>query len=207
MKAGSVTKRLLAAALAATFLTSSLAAPALADDGRRKHHRGYEGNWRDGGWHHRHDKSHYKWHGTGHYKKHVVVHPRHVRHYRKVVVARPYGHRYHGYGHYRRDDDAYQWLAFTAISLGVLNLLSEQQQRSYESAQIYATQAPVGQPIYWSEGTAAGNVVALREGRSSDGQYCREFQQTVIVGGRSEQAYGTACYMPDGAWRVVSSGY
>jgi surface antigen len=38
---------------------------------------------------------------------------------------------------------------------------------------------------------------------TSYGGYCREFQQTVRVGGRSRQAYGTACREPDGSWRIV----
>jgi len=37
----------------------------------------------------------------------------------------------------------------------------------------------------------------------NQGQYCREFQQTVSVGGKSEQAYGTACRQPDGSWKIV----
>jgi surface antigen len=36
------------------------------------------------------------------------------------------------------------------------------------------------------------------------GAYCREFQQTVSIGGREERAYGTACRQPDGSWKVVS---
>lgn len=35
-------------------------------------------------------------------------------------------------------------------------------------------------------------------------EYCREYTKTVTIGGRSEQAYGTACYQPDGSWEVVS---
>jgi surface antigen len=31
---------------------------------------------------------------------------------------------------------------------------------------------------------------------------CREFQQTVNIGGRSEQAYGTACRQADGSWKI-----
>lgn len=33
--------------------------------------------------------------------------------------------------------------------------------------------------------------------------YCREYQQQVLVGGRWEQAYGTACRRPDGSWQIV----
>lgn len=32
---------------------------------------------------------------------------------------------------------------------------------------------------------------------------CREFQQTVTIGGRAEPAYGTACRQVDGSWRFV----
>jgi len=35
-------------------------------------------------------------------------------------------------------------------------------------------------------------------------QNCREFQQTVIVGGQPQQGYGTTCQQPDGSWQIVS---
>lgn len=37
-----------------------------------------------------------------------------------------------------------------------------------------------------------------------NGDYCREFTQTVNVGGKTERAYGTACRRPDGQWEIVS---
>ncbi len=48
-----------------------------------------------------------------------------------------------------------------------------------------------------------GTVTPIRDGSTSSGQYCREYQQTVTVGGRTQQAYGTACRQPDGQWKVV----
>ena len=132
----------------------------------------------------------------------VIVVPERRR-YRNVWVARHYGHRYHGYGHYRHDHDAYQWLAFTAISVALIGALTEAQQRTYEDAQIRAASAPIGQTIYWNDAGAAGTVTAVRDGTSSQNRYCREFQQTVTVGGGTEQAYGTACRQPDGAWEIV----
>lgn len=36
-------------------------------------------------------------------------------------------------------------------------------------------------------------------------QYCREYQQTVTIGGDTETAYGTACRQPDGTWKIVES--
>lgn len=41
---------------------------------------------------------------------------------------------------------------------------------------------------------------------STSGRYCREFQQKVTVGGKTEEAYATACQNPDGTWEVVSTG-
>jgi len=135
----------------------------------------------------------------------IVVVPTHrVRHYRNVVVVRPHGHWYPGYGHYRADDAAYRWLAFTAISLKALDMLNEAQERAHEAAQVRATTAAVGETIVWNQAGAAGSVTAVREGTSTIGRTCREFQQTVTIGGRTEQAYGTACLQADGAWEVVA---
>jgi surface antigen len=49
----------------------------------------------------------------------------------------------------------------------------------------------------------SGGLTPLRTWETADGGFCREFQQTVRVGGRSERAYGTACRQPDGSWRIV----
>ena len=139
-----------------------------------------------------------------HGRRHVA--PPHRRHrYRNVWVVRRYGHWYPGYGHHYHDADAYHWLAFTAITLSLLSLLTVAQQRAQEQAQIDATSAPVDSTIVWNDANVSGSVSVLRDGRSSDGQYCREYQQTVSVGGRSEQAYGVACRQPDGAWRIVKT--
>ena len=126
--------------------------------------------------------------------------------HRDIVVVRPYGPLYSGYGFYYRDDDAYKWLAFTAIAVKLLDNLNEQQEREHEAAQIRATTAPIGETITWKEGNASGYVVPTREGTSSAGRYCREFQHEVTIGGASEQSYGTACRQPDGSWEVISTG-
>ncbi len=136
----------------------------------------------------------------------VVVPAPRIRHYRDVVVVRPHGHIYPGYGHFRTDDDAYPWLAFTAITLKALDSFDQAQERALEAAQVRATTAPIGEGITWREGGASGSVTAVREGTSTLGRYCREFQQTVTIGGQAEQAYGTACQQPDGAWEVVATG-
>lgn len=50
-----------------------------------------------------------------------------------------------------------------------------------------------------------GTVTPTETYQHDDGQYCREFQQTVYIDGEPEQAYGTACRQPDGSWKIVSS--
>lgn len=50
----------------------------------------------------------------------------------------------------------------------------------------------------------SGTVTPIKTYQTTQGQYCREYQQTVNIGGRTEQAYGTACRQPDGSWKVVN---
>ena len=56
----------------------------------------------------------------------------------------------------------------------------------------------------WSnpESGNAGTVTPTTTYRSGSRQYCREFRQTVTIGGKTEEAHGTACREPDGAWRL-----
>jgi len=197
---------------------------AYRDDGRSAPHRdhgsyGNHGNHGKRGYgHHGYGRHGYGKYGYGGPPSRVVVigrpyppgawyyAPPHRRYYyRNVWIVRPYGHWYRGYGSYYTYEDAYPWLAFTAVTLSVLTLLTVAQQRAYEQAQIDATTAPVGSSVQWNEGSAYGAVSVLRDGQSSSGRYCREFQQTVTIGGRSEQAYGTACMQPDGAWQIVDT--
>lgn len=49
-----------------------------------------------------------------------------------------------------------------------------------------------------------GTVTPRPAYQNNSGQYCREYQQTVFIGGKSEKAYGTACRQPDGSWMIVS---
>ena len=32
---------------------------------------------------------------------------------------------------------------------------------------------------------------------------CREYTETVYIGGNAQQAYGTACRQADGSWKIV----
>ncbi len=126
------------------------------------------------------------------------------RTYRNVFIVRPFGHVYSGYGAFHNDNDAYKWLAFTAITLKILDNVNEDAQRKHEAAQVAATTAKVGEKIVWNTAQSSGYVVTTKEGVSSSGLTCREFQQTIKVGGKKESAYGTACLQPDGAWKIIS---
>ena len=74
-----------------------------------------------------------------------------------------------------------------------------------QRAEQAAYAAPIGQQIQWrNPGSGnSGMIQPVREGHAYDGSYCREFQQAVYVGGRAQQAYGTACQQRDGSWRIA----
>ncbi len=74
-----------------------------------------------------------------------------------------------------------------------------------EQAYGQAQDAPLGETIAWDNPNTGnyGTVTPTKEGtNTSTGAYCREFQQTVVIGGRQEDAYGVACRQPDGAWEI-----
>jgi surface antigen len=50
----------------------------------------------------------------------------------------------------------------------------------------------------------SGTVTPQPAYQSSSGQYCREYQQQISVGGRTESAHGTACRQPDGSWKIIN---
>lgn len=48
----------------------------------------------------------------------------------------------------------------------------------------------------------SGSITPTRTYQAPSGQYCREYQQDIIVGGKTEKSYGTACRQADGSWRI-----
>jgi len=48
-----------------------------------------------------------------------------------------------------------------------------------------------------------GGITPVETYQTTQGQYCREYYQTVVIGGQRQQAYGTACRQPDGSWKIV----
>jgi surface antigen len=95
-------------------------------------------------------------------------------------------------------------------------LLGSEIGRSLDKAdQAYAAQshqqtmetAPVGQTNSWVNPDSGnqGSYTPVKTYQANNGQYCREFQQTITVGGQTESAYGTACRQPDGVWQIASN--
>jgi surface antigen len=85
------------------------------------------------------------------------------------------------------------------------NLLDERDQRmANETAQRALETAPSGKAVAWTNPDTghSGTVTPVRT-YESNGNFCREFQQTVTIGGRPENSFGTACRQPDGSWRIV----
>lgn len=63
----------------------------------------------------------------------------------------------------------------------------------------------IDEPSAWHNPDSGnrGSITPRKTYQTAQGQYCREYQQTVIIGGEEHQAYGTACRRPDGSWEIV----
>jgi len=70
-------------------------------------------------------------------------------------------------------------------------------QRAMETAQ-------PGQTLPWSNPNSgnSGTITPKNYYQTAEGQYCREYQQTVTVGGKKQSGYGKACRQPDGSWQI-----
>jgi surface antigen len=66
--------------------------------------------------------------------------------------------------------------------------------------------ARTGQAVAWSnpDNGHRGSVTPTRTFQDNSGQYCREYTQKVVVGGKSQDAYGRACRKPDGSWEIAN---
>ena len=75
-----------------------------------------------------------------------------------------------------------------------------------QQAEARAYEAPLNQQIAWNnpESGNYGTVTPIRDGSTASGDFCREYEQTIYVGGRAETGVGVACKRDDGKWEVVS---
>jgi len=114
--------------------------------------------------------------------------------------AAPY---YDAYERGDHRDEMWGWIAFTAVALKLLDNLNQEQQRAHERAMARAESAPIGESVRWSQGAAHGSVTPTRASRPGEGRPCREFRHEVVVDGRKQIAYETACQAPDGSWQIL----
>jgi surface antigen len=65
---------------------------------------------------------------------------------------------------------------------------------------------PTGTTATWTNPDSghSGTVTPTSTYQTAEGQYCREYQQTITVDGKTESAYGKACRQPDGTWRIMN---
>jgi surface antigen len=105
-------------------------------------------------------------------------------------------------------------LAMTGIGVLAGALVGSQVGQSLDRADVaYSQQTtqrsletlPSRQTAAWNnpDTGASGTVTPVRTFHSTTGQNCREFQQTITVGGQTQEGYGTACRQPDGSWKIV----
>jgi len=48
-----------------------------------------------------------------------------------------------------------------------------------------------------------GSIHPRKRYRNDEGQYCREYSQTIYVDGKSHTGHGTACRESDGSWQII----
>lgn len=71
-------------------------------------------------------------------------------------------------------------------------------QRAMETAQ-------PGQTLPWRNPQSgnSGTITPQNYYQNDAGQYCREYTQTIKVGGQQQTGYGRACRQPDGSWKII----
>lgn len=89
-----------------------------------------------------------------------------------------------------------------AIGSEIGRQMDERDRLMHQRARYYALRD--NRPARW-DNPETGNEgwVTPGPGYREQGRYCREYQQTIIVGGRPVEGYGTACQMPDGSWKIL----
>jgi surface antigen len=85
--------------------------------------------------------------------------------------------------------------------------LDDQDKRTAAAAAQQAlNDKPSGTTTTWKNPDSgnSGSVTPIRTYQTQTGQYCREYEQTVTIGGKPQKSYGTACRQPDGSWQLQS---
>ena len=93
--------------------------------------------------------------------------------------------------------------AFLGSSIG-RELDAADEKLARQTAQGSFESSKTGQTSSWRNPDTghSGTITPTKTYHSTSGQYCREFQQTIVVGGKTERGFGTACRQPDGSWQI-----
>ena len=87
------------------------------------------------------------------------------------------------------------------------NTLEQEDRRlAQQNAQLALERMRAGQTVTWQNPDSgnSGSFTPTRTFQTSGGTFCREYQQTITVGGQRENGFGTACRQPDGNWQLQS---
>ena len=78
--------------------------------------------------------------------------------------------------------------------------------RAQQAALTAFESTPSGQTTIWRNPTNGhwGTLTPTRTYENADGRYCRDYRQTITLGGQEHQGNGTACREPDAVWHIVS---
>ena len=128
-------------------------------------------------------------HGNKHGYKQDRGYNKHHRYGNRQYVRRNYYNNHTT--HYYRRDNSNEKLLIGLVVGGILGYaINNAQHRNVNDNRDYY---PPAQPnAYPADSYKYSNSTCLQ---------AREYQTTVVVGGRNVPAYGTACLQPDGSWR------
>ncbi len=75
----------------------------------------------------------------------------------------------------------------------------------HQTQQSTLENSPSGRVSSWDNPDSgnSGTITPQPAVQTASGVYCREYQQTITVSGRTEEAYGEACRQPDGTWKII----
>jgi surface antigen len=104
------------------------------------------------------------------------------------------------------------WIVGSALMGGLLGgyighkLDDRDKQMATQAAQRAFEQNRTGQAAVWNNPDTgnSGSITPVKTYQLANGQYCREYKQTISIGGEQHQAYGTACRQADGTWQIQS---
>jgi surface antigen len=80
-------------------------------------------------------------------------------------------------------------------------------QKATQAAQQAFEKNAAGQTSVWNNPDSgnSGSITPTKTYQLANGQYCRQYQQTIVIGGEQHETYGTACREADGTWKIQNT--